>query len=811
MSSDADFETATKSRDLADIAAQPEQGAHLRSVALIAFCWSAFQLWFASPFNVGVISDVPARAVHLCFAITLCFLLFRARPGSRRESATPLDLLLLSLGALATLYLWLAYKDGWFTDLLTGIFGLFGVAPARDGLDLALTERPGIPLKLAAGETIIPFEFIIGILGIGALLEATRRSIGLPLVIVCLLFFLYSIFGQSMPELISHKGVSPERLVAYHWFDGEAIFGMALDVSLSPIFLFVLFGALLDRAGAGHYFIQLAFALVGRFRGGPAKASILASGMTGMISGSSVANTVTTGNFTIPLMKKSGMPATKAGAIEVAASVNGQIMPPIMGAAAFVMAEFIGISYFDVIYHAFLPAVIAYLALLYLSHLEALKLGMTPMDESEIPRVGPTFRSGAHFLIPIALLIYLMLVERLTPDTSVFYAILLLIAIIIGQRFLSPHFDGTAQDRLKGAMRDVFNGFVAGARNMAGVAVAIGAAGIVVGAVSSTGLSNALVGFVEAISGGNIIILLIMTAVLCLLLGLGLPTTANYLVVASILAPVVLEVGASSGLVVPLIVIHLFVFYFGLMADVTPPVGLAAYAASAISRADPIATGAQAFMYEIRTAILPFVFVFNTQLLLIGIDNVFEGILVFVSSLLAILCFASLTQRWIFTRLSLAEVAPLILAMTLLFRPDLYLDGVSPPYRAVPLSETGIAATDLADGEDVRIRIVRDTPYGERRRVAVLTPEELGGVLSAESLGATIAPEGEGWIISETRFLGLAETKGLQPFDQVRDVRIARPDRPTRHWFTLLGFMVLGGVLWNQRRRMQADAVKALA
>ncbi|MDP6604440.1 MAG: TRAP transporter fused permease subunit, partial [Rhodospirillales bacterium] len=327
-------------------------------IGAIAALWSLFQLWIASPlpfmFGFGIIADVPARGIHLAFGLLLCFLIF---PGGRRTDdgrIPPLDLLFAVLGTGAALYLFLGYE------------GLV----ARQGV-LLVNE-----VSLFGVDVAFPTEAVLGAIGIGLLLEATRRAIGIPLVIVACVFLVYSIFGQSMPEIISHKGVSLNRLIGYQWLGGEAIFGIPIDVSVSFVFLFVLFGALLEKAGAGKYFLDLSFAMVGRFRGGPAKAAILASGMTGAISGSSIANVVTTGTFTIPVMRRMGMPAVKAGAIEVAASTNGQLMPPVMGAAAFVIAEFVGIQYFDVIKAAFIPATISYIALLYISHLEALKLGL---------------------------------------------------------------------------------------------------------------------------------------------------------------------------------------------------------------------------------------------------------------------------------------------------------------------------------------------------------------------------------------------------------------------------------------------------
>ncbi|MCS5607225.1 MAG: TRAP transporter fused permease subunit, partial [Alphaproteobacteria bacterium] len=323
-------------------------------ISIIAFVWSLFQLWIASPFpylaNFGIIFGVEARSIHLAFGLVLCFLMFPATKGLTERRLGFVDIALVVVACYAALYIYIAHAG--------------------------LVERRGIPLTIDLMGMNLPFETMLGGIGILLLLEATRRAIGLPLVIVAAVFLVYSIFGQSMPEIISHRGVSLNRLIGYQWLGGEAIFGIPIDVSVSFVFLFVLFGALLEKAGAGRYFLDLAFAMVGRFRGGPAKAAILASGMTGAISGSSIANVVTTGTFTIPVMIKTGYPAIKAGAIEVAASTNGQIMPPIMGAAAFVMAEFLGISYFDVITAAFIPAVVSYIALFYISHLEAMKLGL---------------------------------------------------------------------------------------------------------------------------------------------------------------------------------------------------------------------------------------------------------------------------------------------------------------------------------------------------------------------------------------------------------------------------------------------------
>ena len=489
-------------------------------------------------------------------------------------------------------------------------------------------------------------------------------------------------------------------------------------MSVSFIFLFVLFGAILDTAGGGKYFLNLAFALVGKMRGGPAKAAILASGLTGMISGSSVANTVTTGTFTIPIMKKTGLPAVKAGAVEVAASVNGQIMPPIMGAAAFVMAELLGISYFTVVTHAFLPAVISYIALFYISHLESLKLNIKGLPENEIPNLKRTFFGGIHFLIPIIILIYLLLFQRWTAASSIFYSIIsLMLIIIIKQIFNRNKNNVNLINSIKLGINQILAGFEKGAVNMISLAVAIATAGIIVGAVSSTGLSNNLIIIVEAISGGNIIYLLGLTAVLCIILGMGLPTTANYLVVAALMANVVVEVGNASGYIFPLIAIHLFVFYYGLMADVTPPVGLASYAASAISRADPIKTGVQAFWYSLRTGILPIVFIFNNELLLIGIESWIHAFIVMITSLSAILIFTSASQGWFIKKLKWYEIIIFLIISMSLFRPDYIMNKFYPKYNFQNLSTENLNKLNIDSEKNLQIKITRETAYGPRYKL----------------------------------------------------------------------------------------------
>ena len=417
-------------------------GFHLKVVAAIAIIWSLFQLWYASPFpfmfNIGMFKGLPARAIHLGFALTLAFLIF---PISKNKKISIFDIVISLVAAFSCLYIYFFYDQ--------------------------LVDRGGVLLNFQIGDSFnLPVELIIGSCGIMILLEATRRAIGLPLVIIAICFLLFSYFGRYAPEIISHGGLSLNRLVGFQWLDQEAIFGIPIGVSVDFIFLFVLFGALLETAGGGKYFLDLAFAMVGKMRGGPAKAAILGSGMTGLISGSSIANTVTTGTFTIPIMKKTGFSKEKAGAIEVSSSVNGQLMPPVMGAAAFVMASFIGVTYFEIVKHAFLPAIISYVALFYISHLEALKLNLKGMDDADVPNLKKTFLSGLHFLIPIFVLIYMLVYLRFTASYSIFYATISLI-------FVNLIYLSIKSENLKDSFKIWFNqtivGFEKCALNMVGV------------------------------------------------------------------------------------------------------------------------------------------------------------------------------------------------------------------------------------------------------------------------------------------------------------------------------------------------------
>jgi len=619
------------------------------AVPVIGVCWSLFQLSIASWL---ILDTWFTRAIHLAFGLLIVYLsvpmLKKPRLGLRMLSATDriplIDWVLGIAAALAALYVVIDYE---------GITSRYGAPITRD---------------IVAGFTL----FIL-------LLEASRRVIGPALSVIALVFTFYAFFGPYMPDVIAFKGVSLNRFVGQMTMSTEGIYGIPLDVSATIVFLFVLFGAMLEKAGAGRFFIQLALSLLGGFKGGPAKAAVLASGLTGLVSGSSIANIVTTGTFTIPLMKRVGYPPRKAAAIEVAASTDGQLAPPIMGAAAFIIAEYVNVPYIDVVKAAAIPAFASYAALLYITHIEASKLGLRGLPREELPPFFRTFVSGLHYIIPLLMLLYELVVLRHSPEAAAFNAIWVMALVMLFQRPVRAYLDkeplGPA---FKQGIADIFSSLAAGARNMVSVAMATAAAGIIVGVVAM-GLGGLVNQIVDQLSGGNIYLLLIITAVASLIIGMGLPTTATYIVMASLTAPVIVTVGGYYGFEVPLMAAHLFCFFFGILADDTPPVGLAAYAAAAIARSEPIPTGIQGFMYDIRTAILPFMFIFNHDLILHGINSWAQGLLIFAMACVGNFAFASATQGWFITRNRFYEV-PLFLAVTLIMmRPDAVAGWVGIP------------------------------------------------------------------------------------------------------------------------------------
>ena len=619
-------------------------------VAIIAFLWSLYQLYIVlDPGN-----SAHVRAIHLAFGIALAFSMHAISKSPKlKDTITWYDFVFMLIGVAAVLYQWYAYKD--------------------------LAMRSGAWTQM---------DIVVGIVTIIIVLEASRRVMGLPLMIAAIIFLLYDYFGPYLPDMIAHKGASINKIMGQMVLTTEGIFGVPLGVSAGFVFLFVLFGSLLDKAGAGEYFIKVSYTLLGRYDGGPAKAAVAASGMFGMISGSSIANTVTVGTFTIPLMKRLGFSAHKAAAVETAASVNGQLMPPIMGAAAFIMAEFLGLNYTDIVFAAFIPAFTCYIALFYIVHIEAKKAGLKGEDPSVLGRAWPIFIRGIHYLIPIFFLIYTLIILRQSAQSAAFSAIMFLMLIMIVQKPLKAYLnkEKITPSILFEGFSDIWQGMVSGAKNMVSIAIATAVAGIIVGSVTLTGIGLVLAEVIDSLSGGYIISVLFLTAFVSLVLGMGLPTTANYIVMAALTAPIIMELAGNNGYLIPTIAAHMFVFYFGILADDTPPVGMAAYASAAIAKSDPIVTGWQSFIYDIRTGILPFMFFFNNELLLIGgvdandpndaskwvwITNPFEIALIFGGAIIGMFAFTSATQSFILTKINTIERIGLIIVIPFVMLPKL--------------------------------------------------------------------------------------------------------------------------------------------
>ncbi len=821
-----------------------------KCIVALLIAWSLFQLWYASPLpfmlNFGTFNEDQAKFIHLSFAVMLAFSLF---PFSQRSNSTNISIvdIVIGLVAAASVMYLLLNRD-------------------------ALVDRVGIPTAT---------DVAIAVVGMILLLEATRRSLGLPLVIVSVVFLTFTFAGQYMPDVIAHKGASLSKVASHQWLTTEGVFGVALGVSTAFVFLFVLLGSLLDKAGAGNYLIKVSFSLLGHMRGGPAKAAVVASGLSGIISGSSIANVVTTGTFTIPLMKRVGFPGTKAGAIEVAASTNGQLTPPIMGAAAFLMVEYVGISYLEVVKHAILPSLISYIALIYIVHLEALKMNMQGIERLEkptvaqrmliwasnilillvlaavvyygshflesalggvsylvmflvaiaayvalvkiaagypdladdddsielehLPEVRPTVLSGLYFSVPIVVLLWALAVKQYSPQQSAFYSVIFLIGVVLTHHPLRAWFrneDNVVQELYRG-WSEFISGLVTGARNMVGIGIATAAAGIIVGTVTLTGLGQMMTEFVEFISGGNLLLILVFTAFICIVLGMGLPTTANYIVVSTLMAPVIVSLGAENGLVVPLIAVHLFVFYFGILADDTPPVGLAAFAAAAISGDDPIKTGVQGFTYDIRTAILPFMFIFNTQLLLIGIESVWQLLFTVASAILAILVFSAATQGFWFVKTKWWETLALLLIAFTLFRPGFWWDDLFPPTVDVPATELVQSLEGMSSGQFIELNVEGESFNGDaiKKTVSLQLDAAQGSAEERlQSMGLVLQANGQFWTVDQVVFGSAAEKAGISYGFNIKGIR-QEAERLPKELMYIPAVLLLLIVGWMQKTR----------
>ncbi|MCP5038780.1 MAG: TRAP transporter permease [Rhodobacteraceae bacterium] len=838
-------------------------------IAAVALVWAVLQVYNASPLPgilavktgqnwLYVPSDV-SRVIHLAFGLTMATLAFPLFKSSSRTSIPWYDWALVTAGICATM--WLIVDKN------------------------AIADRSGLPTTA---------DLVASAVGILIVLIATYRALGLPMVIVASVFLLYVFFGDAdfFPDAMRWKGASFGKAMWHFWMQTEGVFGLALGVSASMVFLFVLFGSLLEKAGAGNYFIKLAFALMGHLKGGPAKAAVVASAATGLISGSSIANTVTTGTFTIPLMKRVGFSAEKAGAVEVASSTNGQLTPPVMGAAAFLMVEYVGISYLEVVKHAFLPAIISYIALVYIVHLEASKMGLEGLPRKgakksvaqkmmgfilgvavfcglslavyyglgwlkplfgdysmigmfslfmiaylllakwasgypdlevddpnapfvELPEPGPVAKTGAYYGLPVVVLIWNLMIERLSPGLSAFWATFAMIFVMLTQHPIKAMFRGEGLSDWARGWAELVDGLIAGSRNMIGIAVATGTAGIIVGTVSLTGAHQVIGEFIELLAGGNLLLMLIFVAIFSLVLGMGLPTTATYIVITSLMAPVIIAVGAKSGLIVPLIAVHMFVFYFGILADDTPPVGLAAFAAAAISKGDPIRTGIIGFSYDVRTAILPFLFIFNTELLLIDVTPL-KAVFVFIVAVIAMMLFAAATQNWFLHKSKIWESLALLLIAFTLFNPGFWLNQWKDPYIQVDGAGIVEMATNAGDDAALRVRMSGED-FASGRDISTTVSFPLGASADgdgearlAKHSGVAFRTEDDGKAYVDNVIFGqYAQEKGVD-FDWLVDYIEVEAERPAKELFYIPAIALLLLISWLQLgRARKAEMAKA--
>ncbi len=608
----------------------------------IGILWSLFHFYTAGS---GLLTATLQRSAHLSVGLALCFLYY---PFSKKNDLDyerlPLyDILLAIAGFVSIFYVFFNYRE--------------------------LAMRVGAPTTS---------DLFMGGLAVILIILAAHRAFGVVLPIVTLLFLSYPFIGPYLPGIMGHGGYRVVRVINDLYITNTGIFGIPIGVTSTYVFAFVLFGSFFQVSGAGLYVVKLAFATLGRFKGGPAKAAVMASGFMGSIIGSSVANTVVTGSITIPMMKKTGFTAEVAGGVETAASTDGQFLPPIMGAAAFVMAEFTGIPYWQIAMAAALPAVISYFALLVIVHLQAAKTGMTGMDKKDIPPFLATFFQGIFYWIPISVLVYYLIIARMTPIAAGYFAIISVLAIMVVMRVIKiigalRESNDDAFEVLwihtKGFWSDFLGGLDSAAKSMSGIAVACACAGIIVGVVTMTGLGQSMILLLSALAGNNLLILLLISAGISIILGLGLPTTAKYVVMASLVAPAILTIAPE----VSVIAVHLFILYYAILADDTPPVGVAAYAAAAIARSDPIRTGLLGFKFDLGAFLLPFMFVYNQELLLID-TSWHEALLVASTSLFGIYCFSAVIQRWLFTRLKIWEMVILLIVALSMIWPTWYTD-----------------------------------------------------------------------------------------------------------------------------------------
>lgn len=537
------------------------QGVWHYIISAICIAFAVFQLYTAA---FGVLDAHLQRAIHLAFGFLLIFLLYPARKSWSKHKMHPLDVLFAVVGAASALYIVVNYNE--------------------------LVLRAGVNTQT---------DFIVGLIGTLMVFEAARRVVGWPILIVAFVFLLYAFLGPYIPGILAHRGVGVQEMFDHLFFTTEGIFGTPMGVSSTFIYLFILFGAYLETTGLGKFFIDLANAIAGWAAGGPAKVAVLSSGLMGTVSGSSVGNVAGTGAFTIPMMKKLGYRPVFAGAVEAAASTGGQLMPPVMGAAAFLMAEFVGVPYFDVVKAAIIPAMLYYIGVWLGVHYEAKKYGLKGTPREELPKFKDLFIEKGHLALPLVVIVYL-LVSGYTPMRAALAAIALSIVCACLRKSTRIGF------------KQIVQGLIDGSKGVLGVLIACATAGIIIGVVTKTGVGLKIATALLDLAGGQLLPAMFFTMVTSLILGMGVPTTANYVITSTIAAPALVQMD------VPVLSAHMFAFYFGIVADVTPPVALAAYAGAGIAGANPMRTGVIAAKLAIAAFVVPYIFVLAPEILMIN-------------------------------------------------------------------------------------------------------------------------------------------------------------------------------------------------
>lgn len=572
---------------------------------IVSILFVAFQLYASLS---GRVTAQILRATHLAFVQLLAFLLFPPTKKSPRNKLPWYDIVLGLIGSACWMYVVINFQD--------------------------LARRTG---------AFLPQDIIVGVIGILVLMESCRRIVGIPILIIASAFILYAFLGAYLPGFLNHRGYKLDRITAHLFYNTEGIMGVPLGACSTFIFLFILFGALLEKTGIGQFFIDTCNAIAGSASGGPAKVAVLTSALLGTVSGSSVSNTVGSGSFTIPMMKRLGYKSEFAGAVEAAASTGGQLMPPIMGAAAFLMAESLGLPYITIVKASIIPALLYFAGIFITVHLEAHKLGLKGLPREQLPKILPLLLKKGYMILPLVIIVVYLCMGR----TAVYAAFMgIACCMLIG--LITSIVDVLAGRQASFGVKDLLEVTTAAARNIISVAIACAMAGIIIGIVTLTGIGLKFGAGLISISGGVSIITLVLTMISSIILGMGAPTTANYLITSTITA------GAIIGLGFQPLAAHMFAFYFGIIADITPPVALAAIAGAAIAKGKPIKTAFNATKLAIGAFIIPYVFVFNPQMLMID-TSFLSALPIAVTALIGMFGISAALEGYAFRNSSIIE------------------------------------------------------------------------------------------------------------------------------------------------------------